>query len=387
MTNSSFNAREAEQAHLLQVYGQYDIEPVSASGVYLQTRDGRKILDMYGGHAVACLGYNHPAVNAAIEKQARNLLFQSNAVALEVRAQAADALADFAPDNLNKIFLVNSGAEANENALRIALKKTGRSKVLAIEHGFHGRTAAAGALTWGAADKWYGFPRTPFDVGFIPRDDAVTASAMIDDATAAVILELVQGVAGAYDLNADFVTAIAHACEAHGAVLIIDEVQTGVGRCGTAFAVDHYDIQADMLTTAKALGAGFPCGALLLSDEMAAGLGKGDLGTTFGGGPMACALIHTVVTTIQRDRLLDNVQTLSDRLQNECLTGPITAVSGKGFLLGLHCDTGASDVCQKLLKQDILVGSSSDPKVARLLPPLILENKHVDQLVAALANC
>jgi len=142
-----------------------------------------------------------------------------------------------------------------------------------------------------------------------------------------------------------------------------------------------------MLTTAKALGAGFPCGALLLSDEMAAGLGKGDLGTTFGGGPMACALIHTVVMAIQRDQLLDNVKKLSNRLQKECLTGPITAISGKGFLLGLHCDTSASDVCQKLLKQDILVGSSSDPNVARLLPPLILENEHVDQLVAALANC
>ncbi len=386
MENPAFDARVAEQAHLLQVYGQYAIEPVRANGVYLHTRDGRKILDMYGGHAVASLGYNHPDAIAAIQTQAEQLFFQSNAVALEVRAHAADALANFAPDNLNRVFFVNSGAEANENALRIALKKTGRTKVLAIEHGFHGRTAAAGAVTWGASEKWYGFPQTPFDVGFIPRDDVEAASAMIDNSTGAVIVELVQGVAGAYDLAAEFVTAIERACKAHGAVLIIDEVQTGVGRCGTPFAADLYGVEADLLTTAKALGTGFPCGALLLSDELSAGLNNGDLGTTFGGGPLACALISTVINTIQRDKLLENVCELSGRLQNECITGPVTAVTGKGFLLGLHCEDGAREVCAKLLEQNILVGSSADANVARLLPPLVLEHEHVDQFVTALKN-
>ena len=386
MASENYNAREAERQHLLQVYGQFDIEPVSAKGVHITCRDGRQILDMYGGHAVAALGYAHPDVLATLEKQAKQLFFQSNAVALEVRATAADKLAAFAPDPLNRVFLVNSGAEANENALRIAIKKTGRSKILAVEHDFHGRTAAAGAVTWGALDKWYAFPRTPFDVDFIPRDDLTAPAAMIDSDTAAVIIELVQGVAGAYDLDPEFVAAIAAACKAQGALFIIDEVQTGVGRMGTPFAADLYELQPDMLTTAKALGTGFPCGALLLSEEVAACVANGDLGTTFGGGPLACALISTVLDVIERDKLLDNVQTLSARLQKECLTGPVKAVSGKGFLLGLHCEGGARPVRDALLEQGILVGTSSDPDVLRLLPPLVLRDEHVSELVAALTR-
>lgn len=385
MNTSNFDARQAEQAHLLQVYAQSAIEPVRADGVWLYTRDGRKILDMYGGHAVAALGYNHAEVIKALQQQAEQLFFQSNAVALEVRARAADKLAAFAPANLNTVFLVNSGAEANENALRLALKHTGRCKVLAVEHGFHGRTAAAGAVTWGA-DKWYGFPQKPFAVDFIPRNNAAAAAQMIDTSVGAVIIELVQGVAGAFDLDPEFAKAIETACKQHAAVLIVDEVQTGVGRCGTPFATDLYNVEADILTTAKALGTGFPCGALLLTDAMTEGLAVGDLGTTFGGGPLACALIDTVISVIERDKLLDNVKRLSARLKTECITGPVTAVSGKGFLLGLHCPQGAHEVSQALLEQDIMAGSSGDPNVLRFLPPLTLADEHVDRVVAALQN-
>jgi acetylornithine/N-succinyldiaminopimelate aminotransferase len=166
----------------------------------------------------------------------------------------------------------------------------------------------------------------------------------------------------------------------------VDEVQTGVGRSGAWFAAELYGLQPDRLTTAKALGGGFPCGALLLTNEVAGCLGKGDLGTTFGGGPMACALINTVLDVIARDDLLTNVQKLSARIQTECLTGPISKITGKGFLLGLHCETGAGPVRDALLNQGILTGSSGDPNVLRLLPPLILEDKHVDELVAALAK-
>ncbi len=379
--NPDYNAKTAEQAHLLQVYAQYDFEPVAASGVTLTCRDGRTLLDYYGGHAVASLGYSHPDAVNAIAGQTQQLFFQSNAVALEVRARAADKLAAFA--NMDRVFLCNSGAEANENALRIALRKTGRGKVLAVEHGFHGRTAAAGAVTWGA-DKWYGFPHKPFAVDFIPRNDAAAASAMINGDVAAVILEPVQGIAGAVALEQNFVAAIAAACRQHGALLICDEVQCGVGRCGVPFACQLYGIQPDLLTTAKALGTGFPVGAVMLSDDVAAVLGKGDLGTTFGGAPLACALINTVLDVIARDNLLDNVQRLSARIKKECLTGPVTAVSGAGFLLGLHCAGGAGPVRNKLLDAGILTGSSNDPAVLRLLPPLTLQDEHVDALVAAL---
>jgi acetylornithine/succinyldiaminopimelate/putrescine aminotransferase len=385
MDSVMYNAKLAEQQHLLQVYAQYDFEPVAADGVTLTCRDGSTLLDLYGGHAVAALGYGHPDLLQALQAQAQALLFQSNAVALEVRATAADKLVAFGPPNLERVFFCNSGAEANENALRIALRHTGRRKVLAIEHGFHGRTAAAGAVTWGSA-KWYGFPQPPFDVGFIPRDDAAAAAELIDADTAAVILEPVQGIAGAYALDPGFVATIAQACAIHGALLIADEVQSGMGRCGAPFAIQLYDVRPDILTTAKALGAGFPCAAVMLTEAIAGSLGSGDLGTTFGGGPLACAMINTVLDVIARDQLIANVQRLSARIRAECVLGPVTAVCGRGFLLGLRCAGGAAPVRAQLLQQGILTGSSSDPEVIRLLPPLTLGDAHVDQLQRALQH-
>jgi acetylornithine/succinyldiaminopimelate/putrescine aminotransferase len=378
-------SQHAESRHLLQVYGQLPLEATSAQGVYLHAGK-RRIIDFYGGHAVAALGYAHPALLAALEKQAKAMYFQSNAVALDIRAQAGDALAAFAPAGLDRVFFVNSGAEANENALRVACRATGRSRVLAIEHGFHGRTAAAAAVTWGAAKSWYGFPRTPFDVDFIPRDDTARAEEMINIDTAAVIVELVQGLAGAYDLDSAFVLTIVEACRRAGALLIIDEVQSGVGRTGAPFAANLYGITPDMLTTAKALGGGFPCSALLMTEALAATLKSGDLGTTFGGGPMACALISTVIEVIRRDRLMDNVRLLSAEIRKSAMVGPVEGIQGRGFLLGLRCLRPAKDVQAALLKRDVLVGLSSDPKVVRLLPPLILEKQHVEKLINALSD-
>ena len=378
-------SQHSESRHLLQVYGQLPLETTSAEGVYLHAGK-RRIIDFYGGHAVAALGYAHPDLLAALERQARSMYFQSNAVALEVRALAGDALAAFAPAGLDRVFFVNSGAEANENALRVACRATGRSRVLAIEHGFHGRTAAAAAVTWGAAKSWYGFPRTPFDVDFIPRDDTARAEEMITGDTAAVIVELVQGLAGAYDLDSGFVLTIAEACRRAGALLIIDEVQSGMGRTGAPFAANLYGITPDMLTTAKALGGGFPCSALLMTEALAGTLKYGDLGTTFGGGPMACALVSTVIQVIRRDRLMDNVRLLSAEIRKNALTGPVESIQGRGFLLGLRCRRPAKDIQAELLDRDILVGTSADPKVVRLLPPLTLEKQHVDTLVSALSD-
>jgi acetylornithine/succinyldiaminopimelate/putrescine aminotransferase len=256
---------------------------------------------------------------------------------------------------------------------------------VALEQGFHGRTAAAAAVTWGS-QGWYGFPRQPFDVEFIPRDDATAAARAIDGNTAAVIFEPVQGVGGAYDLAPDFVATLTAAARQAGALIIADEVQSGVGRSGQPFAVDLYGLVPDMLTTAKALGGGFPCSALLLSEALAAHLKSGELGTTFGGGPIACALVSTVLRVIARDGLLANVRTLSAELRQRAVTGPVDSVQGQGFLLGLRCRRPAKDVQAELLARDILVGTSSDPQVVRLLPPLTLAREHVDALVAALAH-
>lgn len=377
-------SQQAEARHLLQVYGQLPIEADSAEGVYLHA-GGRRIIDFYGGHAVAALGYAHPDLLASLVAQARTMYFQSNAVALAVRAKAADDLVAFAGGRLPRVFFVNSGAEANENALKIACRVTGRGKVVAIEHGFHGRTAAAAAVTWGS-QAWYGFPRQPFDVEFIPRNDVAAAARAIDGATAAVILEPVQGLGGAFDLDPAFVTAVATAARKAGALVIADEVQSGVGRTGAPFACELYGLVPDLLTTAKALGGGFPCSALLLSEALAGELKSGELGTTFGGGPIACALISTVIDVIRRDRLLDNVRTLSAELRERAVVGPVLSVQGRGFLLGLRCRRPAREIQAELLARDLLVGTSSDPQVVRLLPPLTLDRGHVDHLVAALAE-
>ena len=194
----------AAQSHLAQVYAQYPLVIDDAAGVYLHTRDGRRVLDLYGGHAVASLGYGHPRWLAALEAQARSLAFQSNAVPLEVRERAATKLAAFCGLGLDTVFFVNSGAEANENALKIALSLTGRRHVVAVEGAFHGRTAAAGAVTWGARYSWYGFPQAPFDVDFVPRADLEAIERLVTTRTAAVIVEPVQGVAGAVDLSPEF---------------------------------------------------------------------------------------------------------------------------------------------------------------------------------------
>jgi acetylornithine/succinyldiaminopimelate/putrescine aminotransferase len=375
----------APRDHLAQVFAQYPVEVTSAEDVWLNTSDGRRILDLYGGHAVAALGYGHPRWLAALERQARLVLFQSNAVPMEVRARAARKLVEFAGLPLDTVFFVNSGAEANENALRLACRLTGRSRVVAIEGGFHGRTAAAAAVTWGS-EKWYGFPRTPFDVDFLPRRDPAAVATGITADTAAVIVEPVQGVGGAFDLGRDYLEAIRQRCRATGTLLIFDEVQCGVGRTGHPFAANLYRVLPDMITTAKALGAGFPVGALLLSREIAGQLKVGELGTTFGGGPLACAVVEAVIDAITEERLLENVRRVSALIRRDCVTGPVTGIQGEGFLLGLRTRGPAKDVQAALLDRNILTGTSGDPHVLRLLPPFTLAEEHVSLLACALAE-
>ena len=384
--DESVDPRGREAAATIPVYDQLDFVPARGSGCDIFARDGRRILDLYGGHAVAALGYGHPHLTRAICDQTERLLFQSNAVALEIRADAAEQLCAVAPDHLNRVFFVNSGAEANENALRIACMATGRSKVLAITHGFHGRTAAAAAVTWNAADNWYGFPRMPFDVEFIPRNDIAAARRMIDDEVAAVIFEPVQGVAGAFDLSVEFVDALGEATGACGAVLIADEVQCGTGRSGKFFASQVYGVSADLITVAKSIAGGIPCGAVLATEELSGTLKTGQLGSTFGGGPVASAAIVAVIETIASEDLLQNVRQREADFREHCITGPVRSIQGMGLLLGLVCDRPAREVHAALLDRDILTGTSADPGVLRLLPPLVLQRSHVMRLAEALAD-
>jgi acetylornithine/succinyldiaminopimelate/putrescine aminotransferase len=385
LDEATIDPRTREAATMIPVYGQLPFVPERASGCEIFTRDGRQILDLYGGHAVAALGYGHPRLLEAIQKQSSKLLFQSNAVALDIRADAAEQLTQITPQGIDRVFFVNSGAEANENALRMALQATGRKKVLAITRGFHGRTAAAAAVTWNA-DKWYGFPAKPFDVDFIPRDDIDMARSMIDDTVACVIFEPVQGVAGAYDLGTEFIETLRAETTRHGALLVADEVQSGMGRCGHFFAVQAHGIVPDIITSAKALGGGIPCGAVLCTSDIASRFGAGDLGSTFGGGPIAAAAIAATVQAIRDEHLLANVRAREAQIHEQCKIGPIRKIQGMGLLLGLVCDRPAAEVRDTLLEHNILAGTSSDPEVLRILAPLVLQANHVDRLSQALAS-
>jgi acetylornithine/succinyldiaminopimelate/putrescine aminotransferase len=371
-------------AHLNEVYPMLPFKPVRGHGVYLENAAGRRILDLYGGHAVAALGYAHRDLSETIARASRDLVFQTNALPLSIRDEAADKLAAFGPPGLTRVFFVNSGAEANENALRLAFKVTGRPKVVAMEHSFHGRTAAAAAVTYGARASWYGFPRTPFDVVFVPRNDVSALEAAVDSSTAAVIVEPVQGLAGAFDFAPQFLHAIRAACDRSGALLILDEVQTGMGRLGAPFGAQLHGVRPDFVTVAKGLGGGFPCGAVLMPHDIAKDLKAGALGTTFGGGPVACAAIKTVIDVIRRDNLLANVRDVSAALRATCRVGPVESIQGLGFLLGLKTKPKAAAVRDALLARDILVGTSADPHMLRLLPPLILTTEHVQSLAKAL---
>ena len=380
--------REAVRARdfLAPVFAQYPFDVASAQGVWLTNGRGERVLDLYGGHAVASLGYAHPGWTKALAAQAESCQFQSNAVAMRVRSRAARRLVRFSGLPFGGVFFVNSGAEANENALKVALRMTRREHVAAIEGGFHGRTAAAGAVSWGARDKWYGFPRTPFEVSFIPRGDSKAVAAHVTRKTAAVIVEPVQGMAGAVDLGAAFLAALRARCDEVGAVLIFDEVQCGMGRTGQPFAANFYNVRPDLLTTAKALGNGFPCAALMMSPLVAASLKTDALGTTFGGGPMACAAMIAVLAALKEERLLERVRRMGAYIRRSCVLGPVTGCQGAGLLVGLRTRRPAQEIQAELLECCILTGTSSDPHVLRLLPPFILQEEHVDLLRDALRD-
>jgi acetylornithine/succinyldiaminopimelate/putrescine aminotransferase len=376
---------ETSPGALMPVYDELPFSPVRGEGVWLWDEGGRRVLDMWGGHAVALLGHAHPHLLAALSRQAAALMFQSNVLPLVVREQAAARLLAFAPPGLAHVFFVNSGGEANDNALRLALRHTGRTRVVAVEGAFHGRGAASGAVTWGSA-KWYRFPRAPFDVTFVPRGDVAALAGALGPDVAAFAVEPIQGVAGAFDLGREYLAAARELTRAAGALLLLDEVQCGMGRTGWPFAAQMHGVEPDLLTVAKGLAGGFPAGAVLATEEVAAGLGKGDLGSTFGGGPLACALVLAVLDAIEEAELLPRVRAVSAYARERCRVGPVTSIQGAGLLLGLRTSRPARQVVSELLARDVIAGTGADPHVLRILPPLVVTPEHVDLLAAALAD-
>ena len=377
-----------EDRYQLATYKKMPIAAERGEGVWIYTSDGDRYLDLYGGHAVAGTGHCHPHVVNAICEQTGKLMFYSNLVYSDARARAAEKLVSIAPEALKKVFFCNSGTEANENAMRMARMFTGREQVITFSGGFHGRTADAISATFLGKYRELGKPNVP---GHIEAEfgNIDSVRELADDTVAAIMLEPIQSMAGVRMANADFYRSLRALCDERGIVLIYDEVQTGVGRTGEWFFAGSRSgggVVPDVVTLAKALGSGVPVGACLVSEAIASKIKENDLGTTFGGGMLAMAAVTATLEVIENDRMLENVKRgeayLRERLRE---VEHVMAVHGLGFLLGIEFSDKAATVHKRLLDQKIITGTSSHPKVLRLLPPLILQEEHVDLLVEALS--
>jgi acetylornithine/succinyldiaminopimelate/putrescine aminotransferase len=369
---------------LLPVYPPMPVRPVRGHGSWLVDEDGEEWLDAYGGHAVASTGHSHPEVVRAIAEQASQLLFYSTAVPLPQREALADKLAELCPEPLGRVFLCNSGAEANENALHLARRHTGRQTVVTVRGGWHGRTAATLACTDGAryeeAARRAGVPLSR-KVRF---DDVAALEAAVDDRVAAILVEPIQGFAGARECSPEFLAAARRVCDDRGAVLLFDEVQCGVGRCGAFAAAEAVGVTPDALTFAKGLAGGLPIGAVVATPALTASLTIGDLGSTFGGGPVPCAAALANIAVIEREGLIANAVAVGEYLARGARALGVRKVSGRGLLLGLHLGRPASEVQRALFARRILTGTATDPQVLRLLPPLSFSIREADLLLAGL---
>ena len=384
--NQSVKSVATEDQFQLATYKKMPIVAVSGSGTNIWDTDGEYYLDLYGGHAVAGTGHCHPHVVEAIQAQAEKLIFYSNLVYSEARARAAEKLVSIAPEMFTKVFFCNSGTEANENAMRMARMCTGREKIITFSGGFHGRTADAISATFLGKYREIGKPNVP---GHLEAEfgNIDSVRELADNTVAAIMLEPIQSMAGVNMAQPDFYRALRTLCDERGIVLIYDEVQTGVGRTGQWFFAGSDaggGVLPDIITLAKALGSGVPVGACLVTDAVSSCIKENDLGTTFGGGMLAMAAVTATLEAIENDGMLENVRRVEAYLRERVKeVDRIVGVRGLGFLLGIEFREDAAVVHKALLDRKIITGTSSNPKVLRLLPPLCLEKREVDQFIAA----
>jgi acetylornithine/succinyldiaminopimelate/putrescine aminotransferase len=368
----------------LPTYTRWPIAIARGEGSTVWDTSGKSYLDLYGGHAVAATGHCHPEVVRAIREQAGELLFYSNVVALPVRTRAAEAIARQAPAPLSKVFFVNSGTEANENAMRLARRFTGRTDILSFHGGFHGRTADAISAAGTAKYRELGQPNVPGH-RFAPFGDLDAARAAVDENVAGVLVEPIPSMAGVLTAPASYFQGLRALCDERGAKLIYDEVQTGFGRTGTFFFAGRHGVVPDLVSLAKGIGSGVPMGAVLVSEKIAETVHPEEYGTTFGGGPLACAAAEATVRVIEDEGLLENVRAGSRRLKERLASiAGVREVRGEGFLLGLALDRPGKPVRQALLDRGFLVGGSDLPDTLRLLPPLVLTAAEIDRFLEAL---
>ena len=381
------NAREREERYTLPTYNhlRFPITLVRGAGCDVYDDEGNAYLDLYGGHAVCLLGHCHPRWVEEMRRQVGELVFYSNTVYCPLRGEAGELLVNHSYPSMVSTYFCGSGAEANETALKIARKATGRKIIIAMEQGFHGRTIGALSVT--------GFPkmRTAFPENtdawsrFVPLGDLAAIEAANPADVAAVILEPIQSVSGVKVAPPSYYRALREFCDHHGIVLIFDEVQTGSGRTGKWYAGLHWDVEPDLVTTAKGVGGGFPVGVVIAGEQIAATVEPGDQATTFGGGPLAVASIVATYRILEEEGLVEQVDRLSaEVIQRLRRMKGVREVRGLGYLLGVECDTPAKEVQKRLLEERILVGTSGEQNTFRLLPPLTVSVQEWEKFYTAL---
>ena len=370
---------------LFNVYPLYDVTPISAKGVYVYDQNHQEYLDLYGGHAVISIGHSHPTYVKAISEQVAKLGFYSNAIQNPLQKQLATKIELLSDCKDYQLFLCNSGAEANENALKLASFKTGKSRVIAFKNGFHGRTSAAVAATDNATI-----------IAPINAQQKVTTLELNDiqgverelkkGDVCAVLIEFIQGVGGLDQATAEFFEQVNVLCKANNTFFIADEVQSGYGRSGKFFAFQHYNVTPDIISIAKGMGNGFPIGGILIHPSIEAKFGM--LGTTFGGNHLACVASLSVLNVIEKEALIDNVKEMSEYFIKIAKTIPqIKNIKGRGLMLGLEFEYEVADLRKKLIYEyQIFTGGAANKKLLRILPQLTIKKDHINQFFEALVD-
>ncbi|HAR20069.1 MAG TPA: aspartate aminotransferase family protein [Cytophagales bacterium] len=368
---------------LFDVYPLYDIEPIRAQGEFLWDSKGERYIDLYGGHAVISIGHSHPHYVHKISEQLAKIGFYSNSVHISLQNELAEKLGALSAYESYKLFLINSGAEAVENALKLASFKTGKKNVLAFSKAFHGRTSAAVEATENLAIQ------APINknghVVFHPLNNLEgLEDHFLKGELSSVIIEGIQGVGGVNVPSTEFMKTLRGLCNKHKVVLILDEIQSGYGRTGMFFAHQHMNIKADIITVAKGMGNGFPVGGILISPDFEASYGL--LGTTFGGNHLACAAAVAVLDVIKEEDLIANASRLGETFINELKSLPaIVEVRGKGLMIGIEFDYAVEALRKNLLfKHKVFTGNASNKNTIRLLPTLNIQPSSLEYFLEAL---
>ncbi len=368
---------------LFDVYPLFDITPVKAIDVYVYDENDVEYLDLYGGHAVISIGHSHPKYVYNIAKQLNEIGFYSNSIQNPLQEKLASELEEISGCKYYQLFLCNSGAEANENALKLASFHTDKKKVIAFKNGFHGRTSAAVAATDNA--KIIAPINAQQEVELFDLGDLTSVeTALRKNDICAVIIECIQGVGGLDESTTEFYNGLDALCKKYGALLIADEVQSGFGRTGDFFAFQKHDIEPDIISMAKGMGNGFPIGGILIHPKIKASFGL--LGTTFGGNHLACAASLSVIEVLKKEKLLKNVTEMSNYFIKKVQgLSKLKSIKGRGLMLGLEFDFPIADLRKELIfKHHIFTGSAKNPNLLRILPPLTIQKKHIDAFANAL---